>query len=143
MPLAVRLATKGDVDSLLDLDSHARSGDHRRRAAIRRAVEQTSCLIAEQGPIVGYVITLPRHFFDRDFIELLMVGEDVRRNGVGRALLRAAVAAARSDTVFTSTNRSNRAMQHLLEAEGWAYSGELDGLDGDDPELFFYIATDA
>jgi hypothetical protein len=29
-------------------------------------------------------------------------------------------------------------MRSLLEAEDWSFSGELDGLDDDDPELVFY-----
>jgi hypothetical protein len=29
----------------------------------------------------------------------------------------------------------------VLRAEGWALSGELDGLDEDDPELVFYKET--
>jgi len=40
--------------------------------------------------------------------------------------------------MFTSTNRSNLAMQSLLRREGWLFSGELDGLDEGDPELVFH-----
>jgi len=89
--------------------------------------------------VVGFVITTPEGFFGRDVIELLVIGAGHRRGGAGRALLRAAVAAARTERVFTSTNRSNQAMRGLLESERWSFSGELAGLDEDDPELVFFF----
>ena len=80
----------------------------------------------------------PAHFFGRDFIELLVVDPGRRRAGIGRNLLRAALAAACTEQVFTSTNTSNQPMRSLLQAEGWSFSGELNGLDEGDPELVFY-----
>ncbi len=64
-----------------------------------------------------------------------------RRGGIGRNLLRAALAAAGTERVFTSTNASNQPMRSLLRAEGWSFSGELGGLDEDDPELVFYTTS--
>ena len=61
--------------------------------------------------------------------------------GIGRNLLRAALAAAGTEQVFTSTNTSNQPMRSLLQAEGWSFSGELDGLDEGDPELVFYSSA--
>jgi hypothetical protein len=43
--------------------------------------------------------------------------------------------------MFTSTNASNVAMRSLLEAEGWSFSGQLDGLDEGDPELVFFTTV--
>jgi hypothetical protein len=40
--------------------------------------------------------------------------------------------------VFTSSNRSNTPMRELLRQQGWQLSGELDGLDAGDPEIFFF-----
>ena len=37
-----------------------------------------------------------------------------------------------------STNRSNIPMRDLLVKEGWQFSGELVGLDPDDPEMIFF-----
>lgn len=67
------------------------------------------------------------------------------RLGAGQAsagpLLRAALTAAGTKQVFTSTNASNQPMRSLLLAEGWSFSGELDGLDEGDPELVFYCGS--
>jgi ribosomal protein S18 acetylase RimI-like enzyme len=95
------------------------------------------------GSVTGFVIVKSAHFFGRDFIELLIVDPALRRSGIGRALLRHALATAGTSQVFTSTNTSNQPMRSLLEAEDWSCSGELDGLDDGDPELVFYKARPA
>jgi hypothetical protein len=61
----------------------------------------------------------------------------------GQAEIRRAVAddIAGTEQVFTSTNASNQPMRSLLQAEGWSFSGELDGLDEGDPELVFYSSA--
>jgi ribosomal protein S18 acetylase RimI-like enzyme len=102
-----------------------------------------SCLLGEDlrgdsPSVVGYVAVAPRHFFGRDFISLLVVAERCRRRGIGTQLLRAAALRGTSEAVFTSTNESNGPMLELLSAEGWTVSGELEGLDDGDPEIFFY-----
>lgn len=86
------------------------------------------------------MIVRPAHFFGRDFVDLLAVGPASRRRGIGRLLLRYALATAGTPQVFTSTNVSNHPMRSLLRAEGWSFSGELHGLDEDDPELVFCLA---
>ena len=50
-------------------------------------------------------------------------------------------AAAGTEQVLTSTNTSNQPMRSLLQAEGWSFSGELNGLDEGDPELVFYSSS--
>jgi GNAT superfamily N-acetyltransferase len=102
-------------------------------------MELGECLVhLDHGSVTGFAVVRPAHFFGRDFIDLLMVDPARRRAGIGRALLRAACAAAGTGQVFTSTNTSNQAMRSLLRADGWSFSGELDGLDEGDPELVFY-----
>ncbi len=89
--------------------------------------------------VVGYVAVAPVSFFDRDFVDLLVVAPAARRTGVGSALLRAAVDRSTTGTVFTSTNTSNAPMRALLERDGWLVSGTLDGLDPGDPEVVHYL----
>jgi hypothetical protein len=79
----------------------------------------------------------PGHFYGRDFLDLLFVGEAHRRRGTGRSLLRAVVEGA-ATRVFTSTNASNTAMRSLLASESWSRSGMLVGLDEGDPEHVFF-----
>jgi hypothetical protein len=43
--------------------------------------------------------------------------------------------------VFTSTSASSKPMRALLQATGWTFGGELDGLDEGDAELVFYQKT--
>jgi hypothetical protein len=43
-----------------------------------------------------------------------------------------------TNQVFSSTNRSNAPMRDLLAKAGWQFSGELVGLDPDDPELIYF-----
>jgi GNAT superfamily N-acetyltransferase len=135
----IRRAVADDIDGILRADPHAARGDQDRADLLRRSLDRGECLVClDHGTVGGFVVVKPAHFFDRDFIELLMVDPARRRRGIGRCLLRAALAAAGTDKVFTSTNTSNQPMRSLLQAEGWSFSGELDGLDEGDPELVFY-----
>jgi ribosomal protein S18 acetylase RimI-like enzyme len=135
----VRRAVAGDLPAILRVDHVAASGDRERAEFLQRSVDLGECLVYVAGEVVaGFVIVQPAHFFGRDFIELLVVDPDRRRSGIGRILLRDAVASAGTAQVFTSTNASNRPMRALLAAEDWSFSGGLGGLDEDDSELVFY-----
>ncbi len=81
--------------------------------------------------LAGYVVLRPGHFFGRDLVEQLAVHPSRQRRGIGRALLRAALAAADTSRVFTSTNAANVAMRGLLSGDGWTSGGALDGLNPD------------
>jgi GNAT superfamily N-acetyltransferase len=134
-----RAAVAGDLPAILRFDHLAASGDHERTELLRHSLEAGECRVHVTGEVVtGYVIVLPAHFFGRDFVELLMVDPARRRSGIGRILLREAVATAGTAQVFTSTNTSNRPMRELLAEEDWSFSGGLGGLDEGDPELVFY-----
>jgi GNAT superfamily N-acetyltransferase len=69
---------------------------------------------------------------------MLFVAEGARRQGLGEHLL-----AGLEDRglglgeVWTSTNRSNRAMRMLLKKRGFRQSGRVTGLDEGDPEIFY------
>lgn len=134
-----RRAVAGDLPAILRVDQLAASGDRERAEFLRRSVDLGECRVHVAGEVVaGFVIVQPAHFFGRDFVELLVVDPARRRSGVGRILLREALATAGTAQVFTSTNASNRPMRALLAAEDWSFSGGLGGLDEGDPELVFY-----
>jgi GNAT superfamily N-acetyltransferase len=135
----VRRAVADDIGGILRTDHRAARGGQDRAEFLRRCLDLGECLVyLDRGSVGGFAIVKPGHFFGRDFIELLMVDPARRRSGAGRALLRAALAGAGTEQVFTSTNASNNPMRSLLQADGWSFSGELDGLDEGDPELVFY-----
>lgn len=91
---------------------------------------------ADDGRAIGYAI-VSRRFFSRPFLELLAVDPQFRREGVGKGLVNAFATAFEDPTAFTSTNRSNTAMQALLAKAGFEPSGVIDNLDPGDPELVF------
>jgi GNAT superfamily N-acetyltransferase len=139
VPGEVRRADADDVGGILALDQFASSTDHGRAEFLRHSVDLGECLVhLDGGSVGGFAVVRPAHFFGRDFVELVMVDPARRRSGIGRGLLQAALVTAATEQVFTSTNSSNQPMRSLLRAEGWSFSGELDGLDEGDPELVFY-----
>jgi ribosomal protein S18 acetylase RimI-like enzyme len=144
MPAGIRCAVAEDLDGILRADHVAAQGDPKRAEFLRSSLMLGQCQVhVANGAVSGFVIVMPARFFGRDFIELLIVDPGLRRSGIGRALLRRALATAGTSQVFTSTNASNHPMRSLLEAEDWSFSGELGGLDGDDPELVFYKTRSA
>ena len=139
MQAQIRPATAVDLVAILHLDPLAVAGDAGRAELLSRSVAVGECHVhLTDRAVTGFVVRRPAHFFGRDFIELLVVDEGFRRAGIGTALLSYALGTAFSNQVFTSTNASNGPMRALLQASGWTFSGQLDGLDEGDPELFFY-----
>jgi GNAT superfamily N-acetyltransferase len=131
----IRAALAEDVSAIVAIDPHRPARPGEIQALIG---EQASLVAVERGEVVGFVGVRPGHFYRRDFIDLLFVAARQRRQGVGRALMRAALRRASTSRVFTSTNESNAPMRELLRAQGWTHSGMLTGLDEDDPELVFF-----
>ena len=132
----MRLATAEQVEQVARLD-HAAIGSTTRKQLIQRAVEQEQCYIVMLGREMVAFGILHYHFFGNGFIELLVVQEHNRRQGIGRLLLKELQKACRTEKLFTSTNSSNLPMQRLLENCGFARCGWVDQLDPGDPELFY------
>jgi ribosomal protein S18 acetylase RimI-like enzyme len=142
-PVRLRHATYADLAAVAALDPAFTPGSERQRLVTEAVTTgPTVCHVAESGAatteVVGYVVLRPRHFFDRDFVETLVVAESARRRGVGTRLLGHAVQGARTQQVFVSTNTSNGPMRALLDREGWTLSGTLEGIDEGDPELVYH-----
>jgi GNAT superfamily N-acetyltransferase len=78
-----------------------------------------------------------RHFFDRDFLSLLIVEPWCRRRGVASTLLDAVEAKCPGSDLFTSTNESNTVMRAALRKWGFRPTGRIDNIDPGDPELVF------
>jgi ribosomal protein S18 acetylase RimI-like enzyme len=136
--VALRRARADDVEAIDAVDPRA-SVDEERRRFIRHAVAEGSAFVAERSGsagVVGYAV-LEHTFFGHGFVSMLAVHPDHRRARVGSALMRHAEGACRSARIFTSTNRSNRPMQALLEGLGYVRSGIVEDLDPGDPELVY------
>jgi GNAT superfamily N-acetyltransferase len=131
----LRAAQAEDAGAIAAIDPHIPNSPAEIRALIQK---QASLVAVERGQIVGFLALKPGHFYQRDFIDLLLVAPRWRRQGVGRALMRAALQNASTSRVFVSTNESNTPMRELLRREGWTPSGVLTGLDEGDPEYVFF-----
>lgn len=135
----IRPATFADLSALCALDTFA-AQEPERGAAIASWVGDGACQLAEiDGEIAGYGV-LTRHFFGHAFIEMLMIGSDFRRRGVGSALVAHFQTTTGGSKLFSSTNMSNRSMQNLLLKAGFRPSGYIDNLDENDPELVFFYS---
>ena len=137
MNMDTRPARRSDLDALVRLDTVA-SHDEHRAVQIQGWIEDGFCHVIEMdGDIAAYGV-LHHHFFDCGFIEMLMVGENFRRRRLGLTLIGHLQSICERPKLFSSTNRSNEAMQSLLKKAGFRDSGHIDNLDADDPEQVFF-----
>jgi GNAT superfamily N-acetyltransferase len=134
---SIRDAVIDDVRVLVAFDPVVLRGDNTRATWIRDHVRAGVVRVAElDSEVVGYC-AVQESFFEHGFVELLIVAERARRNGVGTDLLCDALKRCRTTKVWTSTNFSNVPMQQLLLKLGWQSAGIIYGLDEGDPELIF------
>jgi GNAT superfamily N-acetyltransferase len=129
----IRRATPIDVDGAVMLDPQGRRGliDASFAAGKGRVAQRN-------GGIVAFGLVTD-HFYGQPFIDLLVVRQESRRTGIGRALVSSIVREHHGTRIFTSTNESNAPMRQLLEGVGFTAAGVIHGLDPNDPELVFYI----
>ncbi len=114
-------------------------GSRGREETIRNAVKDGRCYVIPVDGVVEAYAILNNNFFDRHFIELLIVKAEYRRNGFGRSLMRYLTDLYCRDggELFTSTNSSNVPMQKLLDVCGFVCCGNIGRLDEGDPELVY------
>jgi aminoglycoside 6'-N-acetyltransferase len=129
---SVRIASEEDVAPVLALEGVSGRPDE-----IRSAIAERRCLVAyANDEIAGFCVG--GRFFGFDFLELLIVGPNRRRAGIGATLVLDWEGRATTSKLFTSTNLSNVAMQRLFERLGYARSGTVENLDEGDPEIFYF-----
>jgi GNAT superfamily N-acetyltransferase len=134
--IAVREATPGDLAAVLTIDH-----EPDRAADVSEAVTTGRCQVAEvDGEVVAFSVR--GEFFGHDFLELLVVTAERRRQGIGAALVEAWAAGARTAKLFTSTNASNEPMRALCSRLGFVAAGTLDHLDEGDPEVVYFRPVD-
>ncbi|HKJ73298.1 MAG TPA: GNAT family N-acetyltransferase [Alphaproteobacteria bacterium] len=105
---------------------------------VEAAAQHRNLFVAydDDTPAALSVVT---RFFERPFLSLLIVRKEWRRKGVANLLLDTIEEATAPSRLFTSTNKSNKAMQTLLERRGYVRRGEVDGLDPEDAEIFLSL----
>ena len=135
--ILIRRGNVSDVEAISAFDLVA-VRDEKRRQFIQRSVASSTCYVAVyENEVIGYGV-LSHTFYDNGFIEMLYVNSNHWRRGVATALLRHLESLCETPKLFTSTNRSNLAMQSLLVESGYELSGVIQNLDDGDPELVFY-----
>ena len=135
--ILIRRGNVSDVEAISAFDLVA-VRDEKRRQFIQRSVASSTCYVAVyENEVIGYGV-LSYTFYDNGLIEMLYVNSNHRRRGVATALLRHLESLCETPKLFTSTNRSNLAMQSLLVESGYELSGVIQNLDESDPELVFY-----
>jgi ribosomal protein S18 acetylase RimI-like enzyme len=134
---SIRIAKEADAESIIQFD-HIAQFDSNRVAFIRRSIATGNCYVDTSDEIViGYVV-LDYSFYENGFISMLYTDPKYRRQGVGVRLMKEVEGVCRTEKLFTSTNLSNTAMQHLLSKLGYMLTGVIHNLDEDDPELVYF-----
>ena len=136
MSTILRQGTADDWEAMCVLHPDVRQA-HRGVARMRAALDSGGVVVAEVGGAVVAYAAFDYYFFDRCFIEHLIVAPEHRRRGIGSRLVEAVLQRCESAHLFTSTNSTNTNMQGLLAGLGFEKCGEVDNLDPGDPEWFY------
>jgi RimJ/RimL family protein N-acetyltransferase len=137
----LRLATRKDQSLVVAMDYALDKHEHiewKREEKIAKAISHDKCYVVLADNLeVGFII-FDYRFFDRGWIELMVIEEKYRGKGIGGQALDLICEQSKTNKVFTSTNTSNLQMQKALAKAGFAFAGKIVGLDEGDPELFYY-----
>lgn len=143
--VSLRKATINDKALVVDFDYNLDKVEHielRREEKIIKAISDEACfIILADNKAVGFTI-FDYRFFDRGWIELIVIEEKYRGKGIGVQAIDLICKQSKTKKVFTSTNSSNTHMQKALTKVGFSFAGKIHGLDDGDPELFYFRETD-
>ena len=132
----ISLSSNDDYHKICSIDTIQKDEQERRQLILKSLNDKILYSAYNNNQILGYII-LEHSFFNRGFISMLFVEHYHRRYGIGSVLIQYVEGLCKSDRIFTSTNLSNTPMQKLLKKLGYNYSGIVQDLDLDDPELFY------
>jgi len=139
--VSLRKATLQDKALAINIDYSLSSTEHielNRAEKITKAITNQECFIILAGnSAVGFAI-FDYRFFDLGWIELIIIDKAYRGKGIGTEAMNLLCQQSKTSKVFTSTNSSNTQMQKALHKAGFTFAGTINGLDEDDPELFYF-----
>lgn len=134
----IRPARSEDREAIESVDSQLTAGFSERADEIAHWLRDDDVYVGlRDGRILAYAV-LSNVWFGRPFIQMLMVAESSRREGIGNRLLAHLEDQVSGPELWTSTNLSNQRMQQLLASRGYQLTGFIDNLDPGDPELFYF-----
>ncbi|QAV21884.1 GNAT family N-acetyltransferase [Proteus hauseri] len=138
--MKIRLATLSELHLISQIDTYAQIHSSRIDEIKTWINENSLYLVVVDTVVVAYGVFHYR-FFQCGFIELIMVDENYRSQGLATKLITYFKASSKTAKIFTSTNQSNLKMKAILSRSGFVESGCVDNLDEDDTELIYYLNT--
>ena len=139
--ISLRKATIEDKEMVVAIDYRLNKIEHvelKRAEKITKSISANECyIILGNNCVVGFIL-FDYRFFDQGWIELIVVDEKYKGQGIGPQALKLICGHCKMKKVFTSTNQSNHPMQKALSKAGFSFAGKIVGLDDGDPELFYY-----
>jgi len=128
--IRLRKATSKDKSIVVNFDYRLDKEEHvklNREEKIKKAISNDECFLILADDIeVGFVI-FDYRFFDQGWIELIIIDDQYRGKGIAGKTFDLIGNQCKSDKLFTSTNRSNTAMQKALAKSGFSFAGEING----------------
>jgi len=132
----IRHAAMQDVSAICRIDAIV-LGNTSRAKELGESVASGHCYVSYvAAEITGFVI-MNQSFFQQSFIQYLVVHPRYQNQGIGEDLMLHMEAVCPGAKLFTSTNLSNKRMQHLCRKLHYVQSGTIDNLDPGDPEVIF------
>ena len=137
MVISVEKASTDHIAAISQLDLKVLGSTVRNEYLLKSVAEDKVWVATTAGSVLGFVV-MDKSFFGNAFIHILIVEQDSRRQGIGSLLIEKIESISPTDKLFTSTNRSNNAMQCLCESLGFIKSGYIENLDEGDPEIVYF-----
>jgi ribosomal protein S18 acetylase RimI-like enzyme len=135
--MRIRKAKQEDIKSVAAFDK-AVLHEKQKKTFLKNSINDGNCYTyVNKGEVVGYAV-LEYTFFNCGFISMLYIKEEYRRRGIGIRLIEHLENKCKTKKLFTSTNKSNKPMQKLLNKMNYQKSGIVHNLDPGDPELFYF-----